>query len=225
MGIGTGSVKLTDVRKDLDLSAGGGMTERAMQNKYGQESGPVSLLGYRGNMNAIQFAELSGSNFVEKWPTAGRYEGAKAVYIRETGPAYKSGNRVSLEAQGRGAGGGDLGTEYRFCARVTQPGEYRLSGKTYCRKPANGVSDRYNQIHVDVVANRDGYLDGTMDVIYQYQLKASSHGLDVEKPINTTFSLSNIAPYVTVIFRNVWLDGGAKSPSVFDFYEFKLERT
>jgi len=226
MGVGLGNVSLKAVRQDVDLSAAGGMRERAMQNKYGQESGNVSLAGYKGNMNCIQFAPLAGNQFQQTWPPVGRYNGAGASYIQASGTVTKSGKAVRCSAAGKGLGGGDCGMEYRFISRVTENGIYRFTVTSKINKSI--TSDRYNQIHINVIANPNGYLVGLNDVVVQYEQRATNHGFVYPNwsPVTQSwdFPLSTSKPYITVIFRNIQLDGGYFDSSNFDFYDAKLER-
>ena len=50
MSISSSEASLQAVRQDLDLSASGPITDRAVMNKVNKQSTPVSLADFRGNL-------------------------------------------------------------------------------------------------------------------------------------------------------------------------------
>ena len=115
-------------------------------------------------------------------------------------------------------GGGDRGTEYRGYGKVQESGAHRLTGKVFTRWSSyyqNG------ECHVYVIANRTGYLAGVNEVALGHEQTASLGS--GERPLSFDFNLSTGTPYITLVFRYVWKDGGGAGETFqHDFYDFKL---
>ena len=218
MGIAKASASLSAVRADLDMPAGG-MTERAVLNKGNKTAPPLSLASLKGNVIGQQLlvdkTVWNGNNAY----TPKRSEGSAHYYIARQGDVFvQSGNRVCCLATSGGAGGGDRGTEYRGYGKVQESGTHRLTGKVFTRWSTSYLN---GECHVYVIANRNGYLSGVNDAVLTHE-QTSGLGSG-EKALSFDFSLSTGTPYITLVFRYVWKDGGAVGETFqHDFYDFKL---
>lgn len=221
MGIKAASASLRAVRQDLDLSATGGMLERAVRSKANQRTGSVSLAKFKGNICGQQ--NQINSNLLNGKPwTPVRYETASAYYIGKSGiatPIDDSHYWISV-IEGGSTINDDRGTETRLLGKVLESGTYRAT----CR--AIGRFDtQYNVIGLDfdVISNATGYLQGAQEVNCHFRERktAASQTFNWSK----TFSLSTSKPYITVVCRNIAFTGGVSGRTFYsDFFDTLLEK-
>ena len=218
MSVSSTQVSLRALRQDLDLSANGGMNERAILNKNIQTSGPIRLADFKGNVLGNQLSvnknEFSGGG---TWPKQ-RYEGSAHAYIRRAGDVTVSGNKILVSCAEGGLNGGDRGTEYRAIGRCNESGTYRLTGNSFGR-----FSGFYNvgRLHINLVANSSGYLSGLQNLLVNRILTSTTGSGD--RSWSDTVSLnSSTHPFITLILRYVQLDGGRGDSFQHDFWDWKL---
>jgi len=218
--ISSSQVSLVALRQDLDLSANGNMTERAVLNKNIQTSAPVSLADFKGNVLGNQLY-VNKAEFGQggTWPKR-RYEGSAHPYIAKAGDVRVSGNKILVSCTEGGAGGGDRGTEYRAIGFCNEPGSHRLTGTSFGR-----FSSYYNtgEMHIYLIANGNGYLSGLQRVLVRKEGGyinlggQQSHSFDVQ--------ISENLPYITLVLRYIQKDGGRGDTFQHDFWDWKLVRT
>ena len=216
MGVSSTQASLQAVRQDLDLPAAGSMSERAVLNKVNKQSGPVSLAEYKGNVFGTQLEVFKcwGGN---QWRKL-RWETSAHIFNFVTGAnAYVSGNKIGLTAMGQGASG-DSGSELRIINTVSESGSYRLTGKSFGRY---GNYDA-GQIHIQVIANATGYLEGVNNVLISRTI-TSAFGRG-EKSHSFDLSLSTSQPYITLILRNIIKSSPDTGTYTHDFWDWKLEK-
>ena len=222
MGIKAASASLRAVRQDLDLSATGGMLERAVRSKANQRTGSVSLAKFKGNICGQQ-NQINSNLLNDKPCTSVRYETASSYYIQKSGivtPINDSHYWISVIEGGGDINKDDRGTETRLLGKVLESGTYRAT----CR--AIGRFDTaYNVIGLDfdVISNATGYLQGAQEI----SMHIRERSVEASKTFNwsKTFTLSTSKPYITVICRNIAFSGGAAGRTYYsDFYDTLLEK-
>lgn len=223
MSISSSQASLKAVRQDLDLSAAGSISDRAVLNKVNKQSGPVSLSEYKGNVLGTQLflpndpiLEMPGS-----WKKI-RSESFATYYVLRNGQATISGSSVLVSATDTQSNTGDYGTEVRICGRISELANYRLTGSAYGRfgvpVPGNML---HSQMHINLLANASGYLSGSqrnaIDIKY-YRGDGSG-----EQKINRLVTLDSDKPYITLVFRYIYSGMGSDySTNTHQFLNFKL---
>lgn len=222
MGVKSTEASLRAVRADLDLSATGGMLERAVRSKANQRTGSVSLAKFKGNICGQQ-NQINNSLLNDKPWTPVRYETASAYYIQKSGiatPINDSHYWISVIEGGGGIDLDDRGTEVRLLGKVLESGTYRIT----CR--AIGRFDTaYNVIglDLDVISNATGYLQGAQEINMHIREREVAESKTFNW--NKTLTLSTSKPYVTVICRNIAFSGGVAGRTYYtDFYDTLLEK-
>ena len=222
MGIKAASASLRAVREDLDLSANGGMLERAVRSKANQRTGSVSLAKFKGNICGQQ--NQINSNLLNNKPwTQVRYETAASYYLTKSGivtPINDSHYWISVVEGGGGTDLDDRGTETRLLGKVLESGTYRITCRAVGRFDTN-----YNVIGLDfdVVSNATGYLQGAQEMTMHHRERS----VEPSKTFNwnKTFTLSTSKPYITVICRNIAFSGGVSGRTYYsDFFDTLLEK-
>lgn len=214
MGIPSASASLTAVREDLDLPTAGTITERAVLNKVNKQVPPVSLAAFRGNILGTQLY-LTKAYQGQVWQKK-KDQTSEHFYITATEGLSIKGNRIALAATGQGASG-DSGMEARIVGTVAESGRYRLSGNTDCNYGRVG-----NEMHHYLITNTLGYLNGVNNVVLQKEhTEAFGKG---EKSWSYDVDLATDHPYVTFVIRNVHKSGNYGDTSVFEFWDWKLEK-
>ena len=223
MGVPFTQASLNTVRQDLDLPAAGSILERPVMNKINKDAGPINLADYKGNLLGTQLtldpSAWVGSNLVWK---KFRYHATSHYYVSSYGGDVRvvNGNQYRLRAKETGGGGGDRGSEVRFMGKVTEAGEYRLTGTMQC----NGASSYYTtQRHINLIANSSDYLQGINDI--KVRSEASVIGSQsVQNYQSPIFTLDTNRPFITLILRNVMVEGGNLSTYEHYFWNWKCER-
>ena len=215
MGVSSTQASLRAVRQDLDLSAAGSMSERAVLNKVNKQSGPVSLAEYKGNVLGTQLAlhtEWGGN----PWKKI-RNESSGHMYITSYGGnVYVSGNKIKVQVY---EASGDNGMEARLIGKVTERGRYRLTGKSIGR--FSGMH-RNTYMHVYLITNKDDYLSGINKTDVRWE--GGSSDADGQKSHSFDVDLTTDRPYATLILRQINKYGGQLNTFVFDFWDWKLEK-
>jgi len=197
--VSSSQASLKAVRLDLDLSAAGGMTERAVRNKVNNRSGNISLASFKGNVLGQQLSlnnDAWGGN-ESKWRRK-RYEASThtyGLYPASSSTITISGNQYHVKQQGSGSTS-DKGCEARCIGLVSESGSYRLTGNWSGEFSAWDAT----QLHIYLMESQTSWLSGTTNIVYGNEWDRGPTG-------NQTFSqvvtLSTNKPYVTLILRNI----------------------
>ena len=220
MGVSSSQASLQAVRQDLDLSAAGGMTERAVRNKVNNQSGDISLESFKGNVLGQQLlidkSNWSGGSWQRK-----RYHSSAHSYATISGGDVKvSGDQIIVKRTARG-NNGDAAAEARVLGRVNEAGTYRLTGTI---NPEFYSRDSLITCEVLLLCNRDNYLSGTQVILTNLVFTRSNSTSGADKAVDQTVNLSLNYPYVTLILRNVSKNGSQPTGAIYNhkFFNFKL---
>lgn len=215
MAVSSSQVSLKAVRQDLDLSAAGSMTERAVLNKVNKRSGPVSLSEFKGNVFGTQLVLHKNWGGLP-WKQI-RYESSGHLYEDRYGSdVFVSGNKIVVRVY---ENDDDNGMEARLLGKIEQSGSYRLTGKSFGRF-SNYHTNTY--LHVNLISNSSGYLSGTQNIDYRYE--QNKYFAEGDKSYNTTVSLTTARPYITLVLRQINKYGGQLQTFDIDFWNWKLEK-
>ena len=227
MSISSAEASLQAVRRDLDLSAAGGMTERAVMNKINKQSGPINLAEFRGNLLGQQLLMSQASWGNESaWNKNRNYSSAHHYITPNSGSASVSGNKILCSRMATGTSG-DAGAEARLVGRVSSgmDGSYRVTG-TF-RGEFDGRTGAI-ELHVLLIANASGYLSGAQDVlinrVHTGASSGGSHSSGQDYAFSALATLGTRNSYITLILRNIskYGSGPAGQNYVQRFWDFKV---
>ena len=118
--------------------------------------------------------------------------------LMTNGAVDVQGNQISL--RGRNSTSGDQWVEARIPGFTTETGSYRLTGSfSVSSKPLQGHGSDQIYGQVVVVGNQSGYMAGASTTHLNKKYGTNNSG-GYTYAVNEVVSLSNLRPYVTVIF-------------------------
>lgn len=188
---------LVQARQDCDLSASGSLKERPLRNRVSKNSGSMNLASLANSVVGQQLWIPDGWNNTS-FSRNKTNKGWGSSVLMTNAAVDVQGNEISL--RGRNNSAGDQYLEARMPGRITDSGQYRLTGSfTVSSKAAQGYGS--NQIYgqVAVVGNQSGYLSGAQTLHLTKEYGTNNFG-GYTYGINEVVSLSNLRTYVTVIF-------------------------
>jgi hypothetical protein len=218
MGIGKGNVSHNAVLADLDLGVGS-LRQRAVYNRLGTTGGNMSLSNHRGVACGSQLNSFSLYDQVSTNTNTG-YGGYYPSMA--SGNNYVSGTSIVLKAAYSGGGGPDGSSEHRTNFKITESGQYRITGTT----DWTGQYTYYNTYwKVCVVACDAGYLQGNLEMLLNYE--SGVYGNDGITNVNQTFNLSTNKRYGTLILYAIRIGGGdaSKPDSTAIFNNYRVAKT
>jgi hypothetical protein len=220
MGIGKGNVSHNAVLADLDLGVGS-LRQRAVYNRVKKTGGNMSLSEHRGVACGAQLNGFSVDDPVATDTHTGYGGYFPGIASRNN---YISGNKVVLSARYSGGGGAlsDGTSEHRTNFKVTESGQYRITG-TVDWKGENTYYATY--FKVCVVTSARGYMQGPTQLVVNYD--PGIYVNDGIKNLNESFNLDTGRRFGTMVFYAVSKAGGNSSlpESVAKFYDFKVVKT
>ena len=204
MSVSSTQVSLRALRQDLDLSANGGMRDRAILNRDGQRSsGNVRLSDYKGSLTGGQLTVIGGGNATPNL----RYDGYWGYYPASGGTPSISGTTIRTYSTMTGFGGSDTSSEYRVSGYVNEGGTYRLTGNLNFSRSTNYANQSWQ---VAVVGSATGYLSGVTrnELLFSGDTKG-------DYTINRTVDLITSRPYITLILYSITRSGGNSAEGQF----------
>jgi len=220
MGIGKGNVSHNAVLADLDLEVGS-LRQRAVYNRLGTTGGNMSLSNHRGvacgsQLNSFRYDDPVAQDTHTGY--GGFYPGVAST------ENYISGTSIILKANYSGGGtwGADGTSEHRTNFKVTEGGQYRITGS------ADFKGDGYYNLtywKVCVVQNRLAYMSGRTDLAFNFD--PGVYVNDGYEFVDQTFDLSTELPFATLILYAVRKAGGdpGRPASVATFNNWRVVKT
>lgn len=226
MSISSSEASLRAVRQDLDLSANGPITDRAVMNKVNKQSTPVSLADFRGNLLGQQLlVTQEGFGDHNVWNKK-RDVSSAHHYISTTGGSVAvSGNKILCTRKATGIGSGDNGVEARVLGFVDSgmAGTYRVTGNY-----KGGFQGRSAavQMHILLLSHTADYLAGNQTIHINEVYDGNSKTSGTEYSFNQTADLVTGSPYITLILRNITRNGSEPSGTDYiqEFWDFKVQK-
>jgi hypothetical protein len=218
MGIGKGDVSHNAVLADLDLGVGS-LRQRAVYNRVKKTGGNMSLSEHRG---VACGAQLNGFSVLDAVAT-NTNTGYGGYFPRvASNNNYISGNQVVLKAAYSGGGGLDGTSEHRTNFKVTESGQYRITGTNNWQGEDSYYATYWK---VCVVTCIGGYLQGPTQLALNFD--PGVYAANGVSTINKVFDLNTGRRFATMIFYAVRKAGGdaSKPESVAKFYDFKVVKT
>lgn len=212
-----GAVGLSGLRFDLDLPLAGRFAEEHVLNRVCKQAGPASLNEFRGVVLGTQL-QLVDYTSGAPWTGVPRWQAGYIEYLDSTGGSVAvSGNRLKVTATSN-RDPYDRAMEVRITGLVWDPGTYKFSGSTEARH-----GDPTGQMHMYLLANSAGYLAGSQQILVAYE-KNGLAGANGQQFHSYNVNLTSGMPYITAVFRNVYLGGGSGEQTAIDFWDWKLEK-
>lgn len=219
MGItATAGVSLRDIRIDLDLPQNGRFVEQHVLNRVCKNTAPANLEEFRGMVLGTQLLLGNYTFGGPTWTGSPRWQTGFTEYIDQSGGdvTIAQGHRLAVRCQGERFY--DKGMEARITGTVNQNGTYRFSGSSECRH-----GSFTGQLHIYLIAAPGGFLNGyPQDIIVGHEQNGLS-GANGQKFWSWDVNLSTSKPYITAIFRNVYVAGDTESSKI-DFWDWKLQK-
>ena len=191
---------LQTMRRDLDLSAAGSLTEKHMRARARKFTGPIAMSDLHGKVTAIgeQFAEG------DKWVQQQYWVDRKANIRKAYNPSYASDWSYSLSFKSVGASNGlqfhalkesfssigDIGYGAGFF-NIADPGNYRMRFSLIQDNPPGAI--RFGV--VEILGCTDGYISGNVEYLYRETTRTAN-----PLTVDTTISVKASHPYVSPTF-------------------------
>lgn len=220
MGVSSSQVSLQAVRQDLDLSAAGGMTERAVRNKVNNQSGDISLESFKGNVLGQQLLVDQNAWSGGSWQPK-RYQSSAHSYLTPNGgDVTVSGDQIIIRRTATGSSG-DAAAEARILGRVSESGYYNLTGTI---NPEFYSYDSNIICEVLLLSNQNNYLSGAQVILANLVFTRSNATSGANKPVDKRVYLTTEFSYLTLILRNVSKNGSGPTGAIYNhkFFNFKL---
>lgn len=197
---------LQTMRRDLDLSATGSLTESHMRARARKFSGPIAMSDLHGKVCGIGETFADGSTWVNQQYWVDR----KANIPKDYNPAYATDWSYDLSFAGSGAGDGlnfnslkesfsnigDIGYGPAMFG-VAEPGDYNLKfSVTQLNTP--GAT---RAVVVEVLGCTDGYISGGVEYYYRETTRLANP-LTVDMTITVLASHPYVCPTFTAITKN-----------------------
>lgn len=221
MGVSSSQSSLVAVRRDLDLSANGKITDRAVRNKVNNQSGNIALADFKGNVLGQQLA-LDNSAWGGKegnWVKL-RYHATThtyGLYPASNSTITLSGNKYFVKQKGSGSTS-DKGCEARCLGKVSESGSYRLSGDW----SGDFARNNNTQLHIYLMESSADWLSGSQRVALGFEYFNEGSG---DRKFSENVTLSTSFPYVTLILRNIQkAHSDITQDYTHKFWDWKLEK-
>lgn len=216
MAVPSSSVSLTAVRSDLDLAPTGNLTERKVRERICQYSGSVKLGDFANSVIGQQFTPTGVLNDAPK--NRNTFTWGRSGAFNNNFYSFPGDNWLRLESSQHFSGQIlDAWTEARFAGRISQGGNYALSGQV-CTYIA------FCDAQVAVVSSSSGYMAGTTNLDFYKFYGKTTGGPTTDHTVSEVISLSTSRPYITVIVYSMNLQQAYIGNAPNDFKNIRLRK-
>ena len=194
---------LQTMRRDLDLSAAGSLTENHMRARARKFTGSIGMSDLHGKVCAIGETFAEGNSWVNQQYWVDR----KANIRKDYNPGYTTEWSYGLSFKSGGASNGlqfnslkeTFGTFYDVgygpaMFNVAEPGDYRMRFSLLQTNTPGATRAGV----VEILGCTDGYISGNVEYLYRETTRLSN-----PLTVDTTITVSSAYPYVCPTFTAI----------------------